>query len=112
MTSEARGQNSWVSYGKHNRDASTADTIYADQKARLLPEWAWTEGFVDDTRAHEQGQTRAERPGLGVSGPTGEVRVAATELDAPPVNDDGTITLDHFGPEGVTQTDPAMCRRL
>lgn len=42
MTTETRGQNSWVNYGPHgekNRTASGADTVYADQKVGLLPEW-------------------------------------------------------------------------
>jgi len=42
MTTETRGQNSWVNYGPHgekNRSASAADTTYADQKVGLLPEW-------------------------------------------------------------------------
>lgn len=42
MTTETRGQNSWVNYGPHgeaNRKASAADTVYADQKVGLLPEW-------------------------------------------------------------------------
>lgn len=42
MTTETRGQNSWVNYGPHgeaNRKASAADTIYADQKVGLMPEW-------------------------------------------------------------------------
>jgi hypothetical protein len=42
MTSETRGQNSWVNYGPHgetNRSASGADTRYADQKVGLMPEW-------------------------------------------------------------------------
>lgn len=42
MTTETRGQNSWVNYGPHgekNRTASGADTVYADQKIGLLPDW-------------------------------------------------------------------------
>jgi len=42
MTTETRGQNSWVNYGPHgekNRTASGADTTYADQKVGLMPEW-------------------------------------------------------------------------
>lgn len=42
MTSETRGQNSWVNFGpfgEQNRKASGADTVYADQKAGLMPEW-------------------------------------------------------------------------
>jgi hypothetical protein len=42
MTTETRGQNSWVNYGPHgesNRAASAADTTYAPQKVGLMPEW-------------------------------------------------------------------------
>lgn len=42
LTTETRGQNSWVNFGPHgeaNR-ANPANTIYADQKAGLLPDWA------------------------------------------------------------------------
>lgn len=50
MTTETRGQNSWVNYGPHgekNRTASAADTTYADQKIGLLPDWAVNEGRHD-----------------------------------------------------------------
>ncbi len=42
MTSETRGQNSWVNsgpFGMQNRTASGADTVFADQKAGLMPSW-------------------------------------------------------------------------
>jgi hypothetical protein len=42
LTTETRGQNSWVNYGPYgeaNR-ANPANTTYADQKAGLLPDWA------------------------------------------------------------------------
>lgn len=42
MTAETRGQNSWVNYGPHgekNRTANAADTVYADQKVGIMPEW-------------------------------------------------------------------------
>jgi hypothetical protein len=51
MTSETRGQNSWVNYGpkgEQNRTASGEDTIFADQKVGLMPEWTWTEGRAGD----------------------------------------------------------------
>jgi len=50
LATETRGQNSWVNFGKHgehNRKASANDTIFAEQKIGLMPEWTWTEG-VDD----------------------------------------------------------------
>ena len=51
MTSETRGQNSWVNfgpYGKQNRTASGADTQYAPQKTGLLPDWVIEEGLADE----------------------------------------------------------------
>lgn len=47
MTSETRGQNSWVNFGpfgEQNKNASAADTVYADQKVGLLPDWVVNEG--------------------------------------------------------------------
>jgi hypothetical protein len=44
MTTETRGQNSWVNYGPYgeaNRTASGAGTVFADQKIGLLPSWVW-----------------------------------------------------------------------
>ena len=42
LTSETRGQNSWVNFGPHgeNNRKDPANTIYAEQKAGLLPDWA------------------------------------------------------------------------
>lgn len=42
LASETRGQNSWVNYGPHgeHNQTATSDTVYAPQKAGLLPEWA------------------------------------------------------------------------
>lgn len=49
MTTETRGQNSWVNYGpfaEFNRTANAAETQYAPQKIGLLPSWADSEGFL------------------------------------------------------------------
>lgn len=51
MTSETRGQNSWLNfgpYGEKNRTAKVEDTVFADQKTGLMPEWTWTENRVGD----------------------------------------------------------------
>ena len=42
LTSETRGQNSWVNFGPHgeNNRKDPANTVYANQKAGLLPDWA------------------------------------------------------------------------
>jgi hypothetical protein len=42
LTTETRGQNSWLNFGPHgeaNRTAKTEDTVFAPQKIGLLPEW-------------------------------------------------------------------------
>lgn len=50
MTAETRGQNSWVNFGPFgdkNRTASTADTVFAEQKATLAPRWVVEDGATD-----------------------------------------------------------------
>lgn len=69
MTTETRGQNSWVNFGKHlrNEDGSikkvpAREKPFADQKIGLLPEWA-SEIPADRLPVDFQGQgeTPAER---------------------------------------------------
>ena len=52
ITTETRGQNSWLNYnpvsGKSNQTAKVEDTVFADQKTGLLPEWVWNEGRAPD----------------------------------------------------------------
>lgn len=51
MTTETRGQNSWVNFGPHgekNRSASGSETVYADQKTGLLPAWVMHDGAPQD----------------------------------------------------------------
>lgn len=51
MTTETRGQNSWVNYGPYgekNRTARSEDTHYADQKIGLLPDWVINEAAGDE----------------------------------------------------------------
>jgi hypothetical protein len=119
LTSETRGQNSWLNFGpkgEENRFAVLDDTTFADQKAGLLPSWAWTENVVPDMERDYE-QDAAERLGQrgDVSG-IGDVGVDARpshpRLDRPPVNEDGTVTLDHFtDQEGLTETDPSAWGR-
>jgi len=47
LTSETRGQNSWLNYGPYgeqNQGAGVLDTVFADQKMGLMPEWTSREG--------------------------------------------------------------------
>ena len=49
LTSETRGQNSWVNFGPHgeqNQTASLEDTVFADQKTGLMPSFTWTDGAL------------------------------------------------------------------
>jgi hypothetical protein len=51
ITSETRGQNSWLNfgpYGEKNRTAKLEDTVFAEQKTGIMPEWTWTEGLAPD----------------------------------------------------------------
>lgn len=65
VTSETRGQNSWVNYGPHgeaNR-ANQRETVYADQKAGIMPSWTWTEGVAEDMPLDVRGQRTPVRTG-------------------------------------------------
>lgn len=49
ITSETRGQNSWLNFGpfgEKNRTAKLEDTVFAEQKTGLMPEWTWTENVA------------------------------------------------------------------
>jgi hypothetical protein len=63
ITSETRGQNSFVNYGPNgefNRKASTADTKYADQKVGLMPAWTWNEGLSADEPSFTELNSKTE----------------------------------------------------
>lgn len=50
MTTETRGQNSWLNFGPHgekNQTARTEDTVFAPQKMGILPHWVHHEGAED-----------------------------------------------------------------
>jgi hypothetical protein len=51
MTSETRGQNSWLNFGpfgEKNQAAKVEDTTFADQKVGLMPSFTWEDGRVPD----------------------------------------------------------------
>jgi GNAT superfamily N-acetyltransferase len=59
ITSETRGQNSWLNYGPHgerNRTAKLEDTVFSPQKTGLMPDWTWNEGLAPDEGAFVEGQ--------------------------------------------------------
>lgn len=84
-TSETRGQNSWVNSGphaEHNATASGADTVYADQKTGLLPEWAYS---PDDTPHYAGGGEVVE---------TGLKKLASWRTRAAQAMEDAKLSLN------------------
>lgn len=71
LTTETRGQNSWVNFGPFG-DANRAnprETTYADQKAGLLPSWATREGGMPMSyRAQQVATLAALASALGLAG--------------------------------------------
>lgn len=77
MTTETRGQNSWVNYGPHgdsNRTAASEDTVYAEQKVGLLPEWVSEEGLYSEAELNQE-----EQP-TRTLGRRGYIRLSDTSL--------------------------------
>ena len=65
ITSETRGQNSWLNYGPYgeaNQTAKVEDTVFADQKTGLMPEWTWAEGRVADEGTSGADELAQEQP--------------------------------------------------
>lgn len=69
MTTETRGQNSWLNFGPHgdkNQSARTEDTVFAPQKMGILPHWAHHEGaedFMGPQDIAEMSRQRAKHSG-------------------------------------------------
>jgi hypothetical protein len=87
MTTETRGQNSWVNFGpfgEYNQTASGENTKYADQKIGLLPKWVSDEGATDtDIPASNRRSDAAsnERVG-GISSPASRPAYGQTKRGA------------------------------
>lgn len=63
MTSETRGQNSWLNFGpyaEHNQTANQADTIFAEQKAGLMPEWVESDTALPDVGTQDTSEGLAQ----------------------------------------------------
>lgn len=97
ITSETRGQNSWLNFGPHgatNQTAKVEDTVFADQKTGLMPEWTWSEGLVGDMAEQGVLEQRVEFPriedfqGLKLRRSSADIRVSAASAFA-----DGPFTI-------------------
>ena len=102
MTSETRGQNSWLNFGPHgakNRNAKVEDTRFAEQKIGLMPEWTWMEGRVGDadTLSQEAIPPRPPPPEFGVFDATNPPVASSTRgggVVIAVMDYDGTIYYD------------------
>lgn len=95
MTTETRGQNSWVNFGPYaeqNRTASPENTQYADQKVGLLPVWASEEGRLSATDRRERFRILRQNDSTGFEGAVG---------------DDGKLNVIHYSREPISRTDPS-----
>ena len=105
LTSETRGQNSWLNfgpYGEQNRTAGVLDTVFAEQKMGLMPEWTSREGrdgLEDDLSLDESVFARRAAEQGGVEGnvstrfPTGK-KAKEDPIEDLLVNDYGAFVDD------------------
>jgi len=134
MTTETRGQNSWLNYsdavGDHNRNSKNKaeETIYADQKITLLSDFVQTEGLANniegaiDERAIQEderfSETRDDATDRGRDarrdGRRSVIRSTiepTKERREPELSPQKTVKLTHFSPiEGLQSIDPEKQR--
>ena len=94
MTTETRGQNSWVNYGPDgtiNRTATTGDTTFADQKIGLLPRWVSEENRVsaDDRKTRYESDRRNNTTGFEGA-----------------IDESGRVKLIHYSRKPISRTEP------
>ena len=97
---ETRGQNSWLNYGPYgeqNRNATIGDTVFADQKTGLLPNWATTQGTPRGEARRNDFFRNLE--GIGERDLSG-LRGAVT--------DNGTLKLVHYSRQPLDRVDPSQ----
>ena len=132
MTTETRGQNSWVNFGpvgEQNR-ANPADTIYAEQKITLLPDFVVEEGIAPDLESTNE-QERINRS-IKRSSISGDARPDVRRVDGvgtgstdvrgavptgqeadfgspkPTVDENGLTRLVHYSPiQGIDAVSPS-----
>lgn len=98
LTSETRGQNSWLNfgpYGEKNRNASVEDTVFADQKTGLMPSWTWEEGRVPDESAPASMQERADPREMIPSSDDADISLPP-EMETPEPNGGALAALKRF----------------
>lgn len=113
MTTETRGQNSWLNHGPHgekNRTASTADTVFADQKIGLLPDWVVNEGAHDPVQAPAISQRRQLQPGsreFNKAAKQARDEIAAQGIGAGPLDLSSSAGVPNVPQEPLWRYEPA-----
>ncbi|CAB4124912.1 NAT_SF domain containing protein [uncultured Caudovirales phage] len=112
ITSETRGQNSWLNYGPYgeaNRTAKIEDTHFADQKTGLMPSWTWTEG-----RAGNEGENKYQAKYLSGRelGALGEEERAQYDAlaDSPVLNQTSVLLAPNGNPSNLSAAHHALVR--
>lgn len=132
MTTETRGQNSWVNFGpfgEQNRE-NPASTTYADQKMTILPDFVMEEGIASDLESTNEQErinrsikrssisgdarsdrSRVDRVGTGSGDVRGEVptgQEADFGTPKPTVDENGLTRLVHYSPvAGLEMVSPS-----
>ena len=130
MTTETRGQNSWLNYsdavGDFNRNSTNKaeETIYADQKITLLSDFVMNEGLANNIEGAIDERTLRANEQLGKTGDVGndrggdegggrrrtDVPSAIEQAETgrkPKLSPQKTVKLTHFSPiEGLQSIDP------
>lgn len=99
LTSETRGQNSWLNFGPHgeaNQAAKVEDTVFADQKTGLMPEWTWTEGRAGDAPRYSRRITPEQRTASLAAFRDGATYVAWGDADTHEFKSGEPMMVDAF----------------
>ena len=95
MTTETRGQNSWVNFGpsgKSNKGAKIEDTVFAEQKTGLMPVWTSEENRVSANARQRRFEENIRNASSGLAGA---------------VKDNGRIDLVHYATSEFQRSDPS-----
>lgn len=94
LTSETRGQNSWLNYGpfgESNRTAGIDDTVFADQKTGIMPNWTSEEGRVSATDRRKRFQENLLAGKTGLEGA---------------IDEGGKVSLTHYSRHPLDRIEP------
>jgi hypothetical protein len=117
LTSETRGQNSWLNYGPNgekNRTAKVEDTVFAEQKVGLMPEWVSKEGRAEDmkpakAKPTKEAPTTKKTKAAPEEGPTAEdLSSIEAMLDLDMDNEDNMLMVLN----ALDRADKALDKRL